>query len=241
MVNVLVSLSWLVFCAVGCAVDKQTAPMGGMSSQREQMVREQLQGRDITDGRVLDAMRHVPRQAFVPEQLQRQAYADHPLPIGEGQTISQPYIVALMTQLVSPQSTDKVLEVGTGSGYQAAVLAELAQQVYTIEILPDLGERARQTLASLGYKNIEIRIGDGYLGWPDAAPFDCIVVTAAPSQVPPRLLEQLAEGGRLVIPVDNEYGYQTLTLITRRGEAFEETAVSGCAFVPLVDSAGRKH
>jgi len=215
--------------------------MGGMSSQREQMVREQLQGRDITDGRVLDAMRHVPRQAFVPEQLQRQAYADHPLPIGEGQTISQPYIVALMTQLVSPQSTDKVLEVGTGSGYQAAVLAELAQQVYTIEILPDLGERARQTLASLGYKNIEIRIGDGYLGWPDAAPFDCIVVTAAPSQVPPRLLEQLAEGGRLVIPVDNEYGYQTLTLITRRGEAFEETAVSGCAFVPLVDSAGRKH
>jgi protein-L-isoaspartate(D-aspartate) O-methyltransferase len=204
------------------------------------MIEIHLRGRDIRDPRVLRAMAKVPRHLFVPPHLRAQAYADRPLPIGQGQTISQPYIVALMTQLVRPQPGDKVLEIGTGSGYQAAVLAELAGEVYTIEIIPELAEQAKRRLKELGYENIHVRTGDGYKGWPEVAPFDAIVVTAAPSHVPPPLLEQLADGGRLVIPVDTSIYQQTLKLITRQGDNYREEDITGVAFVPLVDEEGRK-
>jgi len=204
------------------------------------MIEIHLRGRDIRDPRVLRAMAKVPRHLFVPPHLHAQAYADRPLPIGQGQTISQPYIVALMTQLVRPQPGDKVLEIGTGSGYQAAVLAELAGEVYTIEIIPELAEQAKRRLKELGYENIHVRTGDGYKGWPEVAPFDAIVVTAAPSHVPPPLLEQLADGGRLVIPVDTSIYQQTLKLITRQGDNYREEDITGVAFVPLVDEEGRK-
>jgi protein-L-isoaspartate(D-aspartate) O-methyltransferase len=169
--------------------------------QRRRMVEEQIRARGVRDARVLRALSTVERHHFVPEPLRAQAYADRPLPIGGGQTISQPYIVALMTELARVDPSDRVLEIGTGSGYQAAVLAELAGEVFTIEILPELAQRAARLLAELGYDNVRVEAADGYRGWPAAAPFDAIVVTAAPARVPPPLLDQLAIGGRLVIPV----------------------------------------
>ena len=172
---------------------------------RQAMVRQQLQGRDITDRRVLTVMERVPRQRFVPAHLHHAAYEDHPLPIGHGQTISQPYVVALMTQVAQPKPTARALDVGTGSGYQAAVLAELCQEVYSIEIVEPLAKEARQRLADLGYRNVEVRSGDGYRGWPEHAPFDLILVAAAPDHVPQPLVEQLARGGRLVIPVGRPF------------------------------------
>ncbi|MEK7220727.1 MAG: protein-L-isoaspartate(D-aspartate) O-methyltransferase, partial [candidate division NC10 bacterium] len=174
------------------------------------MVEHQLKTRDITDARVLWAMGRVPRHRFVRPTLAGEAYADRPLPIDEGQTISQPYIVALMTQLLELRGPERVLEVGTGSGYQAAVLAELVKQVYTIEILPGLAGSARARLKVLGYTNVEVRAGDGYQGWPDQAPFDAIIVTAGATHIPHPLVTQLKEGGRLVIPVDMASGYQEL-------------------------------
>jgi protein-L-isoaspartate(D-aspartate) O-methyltransferase len=165
------------------------------------MVREQIEGRGIRDPRLLEAMREVPRHRFVPAVYRPLAYTDQPLPIGEGQTISQPYIVALMTSLLELQGGEKVLEVGTGSGYQAAVLSRLAGEVYTIEILPTLAWRAKQVLEGLGYTNVRVRVGDGFFGWPEAAPFDAIVVTAAAPRLPQPLWEQLAEGGRIVLPL----------------------------------------
>lgn len=200
---------------------------------REKMVEEQLQGRDISDPRVLSAMAKVPRHYFVPQEYLDQAYADHPLPIGYGQTISQPYIVALMTQHLALQPGEKVLEIGTGSGYQAAILAELTDQVYTVEIIEPLGQRAAAILKELGY-NVHSKVDDGYYGWPEHAPFDTIIVTAAPDHVPQPLMRQLKDGGRLVIPVGPPGFYQTLWLFERKGEQFQSTNLAGVRFVPML-------
>ncbi len=201
--------------------------------ERAELVATALQGRDITDEEVLDAMRTVPRHEFVAEDYLNQAYADHPLPIGYGQTISQPYIVALMTQVLELEPGDKVLEIGTGSGYQAAVLAEIVEEVFTIEIIGALVEQAAARLERLGYANIQVRHADGYFGWEEEAPFDAIIVTAAPDHVPPPLRAQLADGGKLVIPVGPVGGYQELWLIERTGDEFTTTSLGGVAFVPL--------
>ena len=201
--------------------------------ERLRMVEEQLVRRGLSDARVLDALRKVPRHLFVEEALRDRAYGDHPLPIGEEQTISQPYIVALMTQLLEVSDRDKVLEIGTGSGYQTAVLAELARRVCSIERLPRLAERARALLEQLGYANVWVRVGSGTLGWPDEAPFDRILVTAGGPSVPPPLFQQLAEGGRLVLPLGDPVN-QTLTVVEKvRGEM--KTQEHGeCKFVKLV-------
>jgi len=203
----------------------------GVARERERMVAQQIAARGITDARTLAAMGKVPRHLFVPPSLAGEAYADSPLPIGHGQTISQPYIVGFMTQALGLEGGSKVLEVGTGSGYQAAVLAEIAAKVYTIEIVEPLAREARERLARLGYRNVEVRAGDGYLGWPEAAPFDGILVTAAAPRVPEPLKEQLADGGRLVIPVGDEY--QEILVVTRRGKEFDERRVLPVRFVPM--------
>jgi protein-L-isoaspartate(D-aspartate) O-methyltransferase len=206
----------------------------GFRQSRQTMVARQLQSRDITDPRVLVAMGKVPRHRFVPEALASQAYEDHPLPIGSKQTISQPYIVALMTQWAEVHPGDKVLEVGTGSGYQAAVLAELTDRVFTIELLPELANQAAQRLKDLGYGRVRVKSGDGYQGWPEEAPFDAILVTAAPPQVPQALEAQLKEGGRLVIPVEGSYGDQTLVRFRKiKGNLVKEASLP-VRFVPLV-------
>lgn len=198
------------------------------------MVEEQLERRDIENLDVLEAMGRVPRHLFVPRVLRPRAYADHPLPIGEGQTISQPYIVALMTDLVEPDADDVVLEVGTGSGYQAAILAELVDHVYSIEIIPELARRAAGDLERLGYDNVTTRLGDGYFGWEEHAPFDAIVVTAAASHVPPPLIEQLAPGGRMVIPVGGRFTTQLLLLVEKTADDEIITRqIAAVRFVPL--------
>jgi len=201
--------------------------------EREKMVEEQLVRRGITSERVLGAMRRIPRHRFVEEGLQHRAYGDYPLPIGEEQTISQPYIVALMTSLLELTGREKVLEIGTGSGYQTALLAELSRRVCSVERLPRLAERARRLLETLGYANIWIRVGNGALGWSDEAPFDRILVAAAGPSVPPPLIEQLGEGGRLVAPVGDAES-QALTLVERRAGEVRTRAVGDCRFVPLV-------
>jgi protein-L-isoaspartate(D-aspartate) O-methyltransferase len=200
--------------------------------ERDRMVDTQLAGRDIKDKRVLDAMRRVQRHRFVPESRQAEAYDDNPLPIGEGQTISQPYIVAYMTQIIEPRPTDRVLEIGTGSGYQAAVLAELVKEVYTIEIVQVLGARAKTVLDELKYTNIRTRIGDGYAGWPDAAPFDKIVVTAAPDEVPQTLVDQLGENGIMVVPVGR--GDQIMTVLRRTKDGVVRRETIPVRFVPMI-------
>ena len=204
------------------------------AAARQRMVAQQLKARDITDPRVLAAMAKVPRDRFVPARLAPQAYDDNPLPIGSGQTISQPYIVALMSQWAEVGPGDKVLEVGTGSGYQAAVLAELAGQVFTIELRPDLAEAARTSLQDLGYGQVQGRVGDGYQGWPEAAPFDAILVTATAPNVPPALKAQLKEGGRLVIPVGPPDRTQTLLLLRQVKGKLQEEKRLPVLFVPLV-------
>jgi protein-L-isoaspartate(D-aspartate) O-methyltransferase len=200
---------------------------------RQRMVQTQMRARDIEDERVLAAMEKVPRQEFVPDEVKDQAFEDHPLPIGFGQTISQPYIVALMTQMLDLRPEDKVLEIGTGSGYQAAVLAELTPHVYTIEIIPELAQRARSSLDWLGYDYVVSKQADGYWGWEEHAPFDAIIVTAAPDHIPQPLLQQLADGGRMVIPVGPPGGYQSLWLITREGDEFHNFNWGGVSFVPF--------
>ncbi len=202
---------------------------------RDRMVENQLAARGITDQRVLDAMQRVPRHEFVPAEWRTAAYLDRPLPIGYDQTISQPYIVAFMTQILNVGPGDRVLEVGAGSGYQAAVLAELAAQVYTIEIVEPLGRRAAETLARLGYRNVSVRIGDGYRGWPAAAPFDAIIVTAAPDHVPQPLIDQLKEGGRMIIPVGE--GIQNLILLRKAGGKLRQEQVLPVRFVPMTGEA----
>jgi protein-L-isoaspartate(D-aspartate) O-methyltransferase len=207
-------------------------------AERDELVRAALAGEGIDNPDVLAAMRRVPRHRFVPEAVQADAYADRPLPIGWGQTISQPYVVAAMTQAAAPKKSDRCLEIGTGSGYQAAVLAELCARTHSIEYVPELAAFGAKNLRALGYA-VEVRTGDGYLGWPEASPFDVILVTAAPERVPPPLLEQLAVGGRLVIPVGPERGRQALELWTRRRpgaapEAFERRELLDVRFVPFV-------
>ncbi|MCS7260152.1 MAG: protein-L-isoaspartate(D-aspartate) O-methyltransferase [Anaerolineae bacterium] len=197
------------------------------------MVELQIRARGVKDPRVLAAMEKVPRHEFVPADVLDEAYNDYPLPIGYGQTISQPYIVAVMTELLKLKPGDKALEIGTGSGYQAAILAEITDKVYSIEIIPQLAERARATLDRMGYHSVVTRHGDGYWGWQEHAPFDAIIVTAAPDHVPQPLLQQLADGGRMVIPVGPPGGYQSLWLITREGDEYRNFNWGGVRFVPL--------
>jgi len=201
--------------------------------QRERMVTEQIAPRGIDDQSILEAMRTVPRHKFVPEDMRDSSYADHPLPIGYGQTISQPFIVALMTQSLQPYPGQKVLEIGTGSGYQAAVLAELGVEVYTVEIIPELAERAGETLDSVGYTKVHKLNADGYFGWEDFAPFDAILVTAAPDHLPQSLANQLVEGGRLVIPIGPVGFLQTLWLFEKTSGELQATNLGGVTFVPL--------
>ena len=196
------------------------------------MVETQLRARGIAHAGVLDAMRRVPRERFVPPDLQARAYEDGPLPIGDGQTISQPFIVAYMTEALDPRKSDRVLEIGTGSGYQAAVLAELVGEVYTIEIVPALARRASGLLTTLGYKNIRTRQGDGYAGWPDAAPFDKVIVTAAPDEVPQALVDQLAVGGIMVVPVGR--GDQMMTILRKTKDGVVSRATIPVRFVPMI-------
>jgi protein-L-isoaspartate(D-aspartate) O-methyltransferase len=202
------------------------------AAERERMVRTQIEARGVRDPRVLEALRKVERHRFVPEDLRASAYDDGPLPIGHGQTISQPYIVAVMTELLAPAPGDVVLDVGTGSGYQAAVLARLVKQVYSIEIVPELAEEARARLAALGYANVEVITGDGWKGLPAHAPYDGILVAAAPPEVPQALLDQLAEGAKLVIPVGD--WDQDLRVYERTARGIDERTVFGVRFVPLV-------
>lgn len=239
--RVLLLLGSLCACQPNAPRDTLPAQADARDSrapERARMVREQLRARGIRDPAVLDAMARVPRHRFVPPAYQHLAYADHPLPIGFEQTISQPYIVGYMTEAAQVSAEDRVLEVGTGSGYQAAVLAELASEVYSIEIVPELAARSRALLRELGYQDAHVRTGDGYVGWPEQAPFDAIVVTAAPDHVPPALVEQLAVGGRMVIPVGT--GEQEMRVLTRTAAGVVEQRTLPVRFVPLVrpDTAG---
>jgi protein-L-isoaspartate(D-aspartate) O-methyltransferase len=201
-------------------------------TERDRMVDQYIIPSGVEDPAVIAAMRHVPRHRFVPDTYSASAYIDGPLPIGHSQTISQPSLVASMTEVLKLKKTDKVLEIGTGSGYQAATLAELVDKVLTIEIVEPLARQAEQILAELGYKNVRVRTGDGYLGWPEEAPFDAIIVTAAPDHVPQPLFDQLAIGGRLILPVGR--GVQTLELYHRTAEGYQRKALTLVRFVPLV-------
>lgn len=214
-------------------------PTDKFAIRRNKMVDQQIRRRGIKDTLVLNAMRKIPRHEFVPAHLKESAYTDRALPIGEGQTISQPYIVAIMTEQLALKGTEKVLEIGTGSGYQAAVLAEIADKVYTIEIVPSLGILAEQKLKKMGYKNVEVKIGDGYQGWPEQAPFDAIIVTAAPNHIPQPLIDQLKNNGRMIIPVGDYY--QELMLLTKnkKGE-IKKKSVLPVIFVPMTGKAREK-
>jgi len=203
-------------------------------SKREQMVKRQIEARGIYDHRVLNAMRKVERHLFVPRDQMSNAYGDFPLPIGCGQTISQPYIVAFMTEALRLQADSKVLEVGTGSGYQAAILAELSDSVFTVEIFSELGQRAKNLLKMLGYDNIKVKIGDGYQGWPEHAPYQAIIVTCAPTHIPVPLTEQLDEGGRMIIPVGEQNNQDLVVLIKKNGRLIQEEVLP-VRFVPMID------
>ncbi len=210
-----------------------------MQQERQRMVSEQIQARGVSSPQVLEAMRTVPRHVFMPEAERHAAYQDRPIPIGKGQTISQPYIVAYMTEALQLEGGEKVLEIGTGMGYQAAVLSRIASQVFTVERIKELADTARKHFAQLGYDNIELKLGDGTLGWEEQAPFEAIIVTAGGPRVPETFKSQLAMGGRLVIPVGGRYYGQRLVRITRTGiDTFEEEELLGVAFVPLVGEAG---
>ena len=203
------------------------------STYRKEMVREQIVRRGVKDPEVLRAMESVPRHLFVPESFQSEAYSDYPLPIGEGQTISQPYIVALMTEALGLKERDKVLEIGTGSGYQAAILAELNLDVFTMEIIPELTVSAEVLLKDLGYENVQVLNADGYFGWEDEAPFDAIIVTAAPDHLPQQLIQQLADGGRMIIPIGPIGAVQTLWLFTNEGGELSALNLGTVSFVPF--------
>lgn len=227
-------MSMVVFPVIFVPAASCAADLEQYDRLRERMVQEQIAARGVTNARVLKAMRDVPRHVFVPEPYRSSAYEDHPLSIGEGQTISQPYIVAFMTELLEPVSDQNVLEIGTGSGYQAAILAELYKDVYTIEIIESLAARAKERLAALGYENVHIKVGDGYKGWPGKAPFDAIIVTAAPEEIPQDLIEQLREGGRMVVPVGTPYSIQEMVLGVKRMGKLERKGILPVSFVPMV-------
>ncbi|MFP4489739.1 MAG: protein-L-isoaspartate(D-aspartate) O-methyltransferase [Bacteroidales bacterium] len=210
------------------------------AEQRERMVENQIVARGISDTRVIRAMKEVERHLFVPEIVRSRAYSDNPLPIGEGQTISQPYIVALMTEYLELKPDMKVLEIGTGSGYQAAILAEIVSEVYTIEIVESLGTRAKKQLDNLGYDNIQVRIGNGYEGWEEHAPYDAIIVTCAPDDIPEPLKEQLAEGGRMIIPVGGR-NIQNLVLNRKKKGRIRQQSVLPVRFVPMIDGEGKRY
>jgi len=207
-------------------------------AQRERMVKEQIVMRGVVEERVLAAMRKVPREEFVPAEFRAESYTDRPLPIGYDQTISQPFIVAFMTEQLRLQPTDRVLEIGTGSGYQAAILAELVAEVYSIEIIEPLKKNAEAILQRLGYKNVHVKAGDGYKGWPEHAPFDSIIVTCAPERVPQPLVDQLKEGGRMIIPVGAKFA-QELYLLEKKDGRLEQSAVLPVRFVPMAGKEGR--
>lgn len=210
------------------------------AERRRVMIEKDIKGRGIKDKRVLNAMAKVPRHLFVDESQKNNAYADRPLPIGEGQTISQPYVVALMTEALKLNPDDRVLEIGTGSGYQAAILAEIAKEVFTIEILKSLADSAAARLKNLGYKNVRVKHGDGYLGWEEFAPFDAIIITAATNHIPPLLIEQLKEGGRLIVPLGSNVLHLTLTLATKEKGKLNLRQLGPVAFVPMTGEAERK-
>lgn len=227
-------LTWL-----GCS--RAESSKSDFATLRTQMVEQQLKGfgRDITNQRVLAAMAKVPRHELVPEELRKAAYEDSPLPIGHGQTISQPYIVAFMTEKLNPAPKDRVLEIGTGSGYQAAILSELVAEVYTIEIVEPLAKRAEADLQRLGYKNVKVKAGDGYQGWPEASPFDAIIVTCAPERVPQPLIDQLKEGGKMMIPVGPANDQQLYMLEKKNGKVHQR-AVLPVRFVPMTGKANKR-
>lgn len=208
-------------------------PTDTFAGQRDAMVTDQIERRGVSDPRVLGALRRLPRHRFVPETYLNQAYADHPLPIGYGQTISQPYIVALMTEALQVEPGQQVLEIGTGSGYQAALLGEMGAEVYTVEIIPELAQQAATRLAEMGYKNVHVRQADGYFGWPEHAPYDAIIVTAAPDHLPQPLPQQLKEGGRLVIPIGPQGAVQTLWLFEKQEGELRASNLGDVLFVPL--------
>lgn len=231
-------LSFLVVCScTGCLPNQ--IKQDEYSFLRKEMVDKQIVSRGIADKKVIKAMLKVERHKFVPQEVRKFAYEDSPLPIGEEQTISQPYIVGLMTELLQLKGNEKVLEIGTGSGYQAAILAEICKQVYTIEILPPLAKRAEKLLKELGYKNIKVKCGDGYLGWEEYAPFNGIIVTCAPDHIPQPLIDQLAEGGRMVIPVGEVY--QELILLEKKKGKLEKKSVIPVRFVPMTGEEVEKH
>ena len=220
----------------GAGCGQQAVPVTDFAAQRQRMVQQQLMARGIREERVLAAMSKVPREEFVPADERAAAYTDNPLPIGYNQTISQPYIVAFMTEQLHPKPSDRVLEIGTGSGYQAAILAELVAEVYTIEIAEPLARNAEATLVRLGYKNVRMKVGDGYKGWPENAPFDAITVTCAPDRVPRPLTDQLKEGGRMIIPVGDRFAQQ-LYLLEKKNGQLKESAVLPVRFVPMTGEA----
>ncbi|MBN2408256.1 MAG: protein-L-isoaspartate(D-aspartate) O-methyltransferase [Candidatus Aminicenantes bacterium] len=230
----------LFFCLAPVLAYGQSRDADAHAEKRRRMVTEQLAGRDISDPRVLEAMRKVPRHLFVLPGSRDQAYEDYPLPIEEGQTISQPYIVALMTQCLGLRQGEKVLEVGTGSGYQAAVLAEMGARVFSIEINERLAAQAARTLHALGTDQVQVRAGDGYRGWPEEAPFDAVIVTCAAPEIPSPLMDQLGEGGRLIIPLGSARHFQTLTLITKEGGRLRKKEISGVRFVPMTGEVLKK-
>jgi len=226
----------LLFFAFFCLIfsNEYTLMAQSFEKLRSSMVETQLTSRNIQSKAVLDAMRTVPRHLFVPENMKNYAYDDSPLPIGLGQTISQPYIVAFMTEQLKPVPGMKILEIGTGSGYQAAILAYLGCEVYTIELLEELSVRAKKLLSELNFNNVQTKHGDGYLGWPEAAPFDAIIVTAAPDKIPEKLIEQLKEGGKMIVPVGPVHSGQSLKLITKEAKSILEKDLLPVRFVPMV-------
>jgi len=231
---------YLLFAAVaatGCG--QQAPPSSDFAAQRQRMVEQQLKTRGIKDERVLAAMAKVPREEFVPVDARPSAYEDGPLPIGYDQTISQPYVVAFMTEQLCPKRGDRVLEIGSGSGYQAAILGELVAEVYTIEIVEPLAKSAEATLQRLGYNNVHIKVGDGYKGWPEEAPFDAIIVTCAPEKVPQPLVDQLKDGGRMVIPVGERFAQQ-LYLLEKKNGQLKESVTLPVRFVPMLREAQKK-